>query len=134
MWNVSVRRGAQKKAQAVCHRLYPCLDDFYLFVLLSLYWAMLDLAAPAADLPCSTVDLEFPPRPVLGSTSRFWPHGVRAAAQAWGTALLGSAPSTWNHILELLQPHKRNAKQIQQAAASQAAVFKDKEFNECLAA
>lgn len=37
--------------------------------------------------------------------------------------------STWNHILELLQPHKRNAKQIQQAA-----VFKAKEFNECLAA
>lgn len=54
MWNVSVRRGTQKKAQTVCHWLYLCLCDFYLFVLLSLHLAKLDLAAPAAHCPCSS--------------------------------------------------------------------------------
>lgn len=95
MWNVSVRRGTQKKAQAVCHWLSPCLYDFYLFVLLSLYLAVLDLAAPVAYHPCSSRAAEpiwsfyhasswAPPR-AFGLSAG--PHHVRAALQTWGTAL-----------------------------------------------
>lgn len=54
VWNVSVRGGTQKTAQAACYWLYPWLYDFYLFVLLSLCLAMLDLFAPAAYHPCSS--------------------------------------------------------------------------------
>lgn len=71
MWNVSVRGGTQKTAQAACYWLNPWLYDFYLFVLLSLCLAMLDLFAPAAYHPCSS-GVEFPPRFILGSTSCFW--------------------------------------------------------------
>lgn len=119
MWNVAVRRGTQKKAQAVCHWLSSCLYDFYLFVLLSLYLAMLDLVSSLQRQSTESIGtfclaLYWAAPPACGLSAG--PHGVRAAAQARGTEFPSSYPYTCNHILERLQSHTRNTKQIQHAA------------------
>lgn len=96
MWNVSVR-GKHKR----WHKLRAIgsirgLYDFYLFVLLSLCLAMLDLFAPAAYHPCSRV--EFPPRFILGSTSCFWTD--------WGGSRIeSSGAGSRNGAARLLSAH-----------------------------
>lgn len=116
------------------HKLWPQalegLYEFYLFVLLSLYLATLDHVSPAAPPrhPCSSrAQSEVLPGLVLGSTSCFWPDRRASRRESGGagsgTALPSSSPYTCNHILERLQPHKRIAKQLEQAAASQGTVL-----------
>lgn len=109
-----------------------------LFYSLCIWLCLISLLLPRI-IPAAAaehrVDLEFLPRLVLGSTSCCWPH-CRAsrrvnsgAGSGNGVPKLLQYSYTCNHTLEQLQPHKRNAKLIQHAAALQGTMLKHKQFN-----